>query len=629
MSASKPRVLPLALAPNLALAPYLPLGMIAAYVRAHDAGRLAELYDVHKVRLGGVPAYSLPAVFETVREGPPPVCLLSSYVWNEATNLRAGNRIKNLRPDALVVIGGPEIPRRGGDTEAFLEKHPFIDVAVLGEGEVTTADMLAALGGVLPFDRSRLADVEGIVYRDGERFVRTAPRPRVKDLNVLPSPYLTGEFGPWFDDWGAGVFETNRGCPYGCTYCDWGAATLQKIAAFDLERLRAEIAYLGERRVQSVFIADANFGVLPQDVEIARAFVETNVRTGFPKRVVSNFAKNGGKYLMQVMKILHDGGLLKAGIVALQTTDPVVLKAIRRDNIKTAAYEKLMAFFTEEGIPMSSDILVGLPGQTVDSLEQDLQFCFDWKVFVNAFNTSVMPNAPMSEPAYLEEHGIVVGPDRMVRASKTFTPADLESMKALVYTYAFHIKYGVTRYYLYFLQNDHGVPALRLLRRWLEAASSGDPALPVSTRVYREVFALENRDRHWYFLTWGDEAKFLFDDPTPLYRELHALAEREFGVSVSATELAAIFAAQRAVTPRLEERYPVEAAVEHDVVGYFQQFQRVTNLRQTDTPLRPLRGFGEGTLRAGTPDTRVESIRFYDVATHGEPGWLLASDVGI
>lgn len=49
-------------------------------------------------------------------------------------------------------------------------------------------------------------------------------------MPIFPSPYLTGEFDE-IDParWRSATIETNRGCPYGCTYCDWGSATLSRI----------------------------------------------------------------------------------------------------------------------------------------------------------------------------------------------------------------------------------------------------------------------------------------------------------------------------------------------------------------------------------------------------------------
>ena len=125
------------------------------------------------------------------------------------------------------------MPRAAGPCETFFAQHPYFDVAVRHEGEVTLAEMLneVARSGVGPSDLSRvdLSTVEGLTFRRNGELVRTPDRGRTPDLSIFPSPYTTGEFDHWIDDKSYLPIETNRGCPYGCTFCDWGAATLSKV----------------------------------------------------------------------------------------------------------------------------------------------------------------------------------------------------------------------------------------------------------------------------------------------------------------------------------------------------------------------------------------------------------------
>ena len=626
MSGRKQRVLPLAISEGLETIPYLSLGMLVAYARGHADGALNRVYDIDRVRPVGFDAFPIDDAYDEVARAGDPICLFSLYVWNHEINLRAARHIKEAHPNALIVFGGPDVPRNVGDTEAYMEEHSFIDIAVLGEGELAFADVLERLDGRGLQGLSDLADVASLVYRDGERLVRTAAnRPRVKDLASLPSPYLTDEFEPWFSQINHAILETNRGCPYGCVYCDWGSATLQKITRFTAERVAKEVEYLARNEVQSVFIADANFGVLEQDVEISHHLVKTFQSTGYPAQVVTNFAKSGGKHLMASVKILHEGGLLPVGIVAFQTTDTNVLKTIKRQNIKTGAYEKMMRFFNEENIPISADIMIGLPGQNRDALEHDFQFCFDWKVTANGFLTTMMPNAPMADASYREKHKIEVGEDRIIKSTATATPEDIEYMVALYYAYQFHLKVPISKYFLYFLQADHGVPASALIRRWLDAAIADDPATPLASRVYRSIFKLEERNPHYLIIRWAGNARFLFRDPEAFYEEFLGLAEREFGVRLTSSEKHAMIQAQAAVMPRLRRQYPMKVELEHDFVAYFSQIDRVATLRDPELDIKPLREFQPGTLTVGDEHTFFKHLRFFRFIKHGEMGWEIES----
>ena len=66
------------------------------------------------------------------------------------------------------------------------------------------------------------------------------------DLNEIPSPYLNGMLDEFFEDRWMPVLETNRSCPYRCTFCAWGIGT-QKLMRFSEERVLTEIEYIAER----------------------------------------------------------------------------------------------------------------------------------------------------------------------------------------------------------------------------------------------------------------------------------------------------------------------------------------------------------------------------------------------
>jgi radical SAM superfamily enzyme YgiQ (UPF0313 family) len=594
--------------------------MITAYLRQGEPSELQECYRVGKIRLGGIPGRPMEPVYAEIASLTAPVVLLSSYVWNHDLNMRAAREIRRRNPDAVVIVGGPEIPKWPGESEAFMAANPAVDVAVLGEGEIACAEVLAALASNI----DRLGDVLGLVYRRGEAVVRTGDRERVRDLERLPSPYLSGEFDAWIQDVPMATLETNRGCPYGCTYCDWGSATLQRVAKFNLPRIEREIDYLARSAMEEVFIADANFGMLEQDIDIARALVKARARHGFPRRLYTNFAKNGGRRLMEVISILHKGGLLPTGIVALQTTDPATLKTIQRDNIRTASYEKMMSYFNREGIPMASDLMIGLPGQTVDSFHEDLQFCFDWKISANGNYTSMMPNAPMAEPAYRAEHAIKTDGNSMIASTATFSADDLMFMRTLYLCYQLMVRMALLKYFLYFLQIDHRVPAIDFLRSWLQVAMADDPRFPLAARIYREMLEPASLNGHWPHVTWGEEGAFLFGRLEDFYGEVAALAQAGFGVSLSEKERAAVFTAQAAVMPSTQIRYPRRERLPLDVVGYFRQLRPLSSLRQ-GAELAPLASFGPGELETGSDETVVSSIAMRTMLGHSDRGWELPS----
>src|SRR5262249_45835031 len=154
--------------------------------------------------------------------------------------------------------------------------------------------------------RVDFSPVPGLTFRQNGHLVRTPDRGRTLELAAYPSPYLTGEFDHWVDEKLYIPFETNRGCPYGCTFCDWGAATLSKIGRMSDERIFGEIEFAGRHRVNTIGFCDANFGILPRDVDIVRHVIDVKETYGYPVGVGYTNAKTANPRLTDIIKLLHE-----------------------------------------------------------------------------------------------------------------------------------------------------------------------------------------------------------------------------------------------------------------------------------------------------------------------------------
>ncbi len=379
---------------------YLPysIGMLQAFVegRAADPRRFRFLPPVYKRQ----PIRDIVAQLAGAD-----VAGFSLYVWNAHISLEAARRLKAARPEMLIVFGGPHVPDQ---PEAFLRAHPFIDVAVHNEGERTFLDILEGLPGR---DWQAIPGVS-FIAADG-RYLRTPPRPRMRDLHEAPSPFLTGVFDRLMadhpDETWIGLWETNRGCPFQCTFCDWGSATAAKVTQFDPERLLREVDWFAARRIEFVFCCDANFGILKRDVEIAEYMAATKARVGFPKAFSVQNTKNATERAYLTQKILSDSGLNKGVTLALQSIDPGTLAAIKRDNISLDTYMELQRRFTRDGVETYTDVILGLPGETYDSYVNGVSRIIENGQHnrIQFNNLTILPNAEMGDPAYRAKYGMV------------------------------------------------------------------------------------------------------------------------------------------------------------------------------------------------------------------------------
>jgi len=333
------------------------------------------------------------------------IVFFSTYVWNIRISLEIARRLKLRNPETVIVFGGPQVPDRD---EMFLTTHPFIDIAAHGEGEQTGVFILENLHA------RNWASIPSISFLDdrGVR-VRNPSGARAKDLSLFPSPYLEGVFEPLMEanqsgQWIA-LWETNRGCPFSCTFCDWGSAIASKVYPFEIERLLKEMEWFAQHRIEFIFCCDANFGILSRDIDIATFAANMKKQTGYPKAMSVQATKNATERAYIAQKILSDAGLNKGIDIALQSVDPATLKSIKRDNISTETYQELQRRFSKDNIETYTDLILGLPNETYDSFANAVSAIVENGQHnrIQFNNLSILPNAEMGDPEYQKRYGLL------------------------------------------------------------------------------------------------------------------------------------------------------------------------------------------------------------------------------
>jgi radical SAM superfamily enzyme YgiQ (UPF0313 family) len=339
----------------------------------------------------------------------PDVLAFSTYVWNERYSLEVARRARARFPAAFVLFGGPSVPRSPDRAAAFLRAHPFIDALAFGEGELTFRDILVALDGGAPLDA-----VPGLALRAEARpegALVTPPRGRLADFAATASPYLDGSFDALLAAGAkptAAIVETNRGCPFACTFCDWGQAVASKVHELPLERLHAELAWIAERRIPYIYIVDANFGIRRRDVEIVRELGRLRAETGFPQYVFFHLTKNATERHLEVVLGLRAAGIATHLALSAQDFEPRVLEAVKRDNIRLDRALELRRICHERGIPTFNELILGLPEQTYDSFAASMVKAvtpYPGDAF-QLYLARVLENAEMAAPTERARYGI-------------------------------------------------------------------------------------------------------------------------------------------------------------------------------------------------------------------------------
>ncbi|MBY0274278.1 cobalamin-dependent protein [Candidatus Binatia bacterium] len=331
-----------------------------------------------------------PLTREALAAGIQPVFGLSCYTWNVAEFLTLARTVKRAVPGALVVAGGPHVQR----AEDFLFEDG-IDVVVLGEGETTFTELLDCA------DRSAWGDVDGLAFLtfDGTPH-RTATRARAKELDVFPSALdvleLRGPDGePLYEHV---AYETSRGCPYKCSFCEWGTGAIgTKMFQFSLDRIRSDFDRLVAGGVHDIWLCDSNFGALKDDLEKARMIVDLRARTGLPQTFATSWSKNHNSRVREIVRLMHKNGLLPHYNFALQTLTPLALELSHRTNMRANDYEPVVKELAAEGVPICAELIWGLPGDTLREFETNLDHLLTIFPNVNIFGYTLLPGTEFYE----------------------------------------------------------------------------------------------------------------------------------------------------------------------------------------------------------------------------------------
>jgi len=380
----------------ISFVPYA-FGLLKGYAEQDPV--IADAYRWH-------PPITDPAPVDEVvqRIEDPDLLCLSCYVWNHNQQMAIARKVKARYPDCLVVCGGPHVPDR---PDGFFDRFPSVDVLVHGEGEVPFAQLLTALLHKAP-DFNPLT---GISFKRSGRLITTPKGPRLgKDLPV-PSPYLNGSLDDFLGEPNGNriaLWETNRGCPFACCFCDWGVRTKNQVRLHSLERIAREIAYLSQKKVADVYITDSNFGLFKRDLDIAQMLVDARQRTGYPNRVRIQFAKTSNDTVFAISRLLVESDMLWGTTLSMQSVDTDVLAAVERPHVDIGAYADLKNRYQQHHIPTYTELILGLPEETRESFVDGICRLLEIGMHddIRVFELALLPNAPLSQPGMRKRYGL-------------------------------------------------------------------------------------------------------------------------------------------------------------------------------------------------------------------------------
>ncbi len=321
----------------------------------------------------------------------------SCYIWNMKLVRWLLKELRALRPDAHYLLGGPQVMNHAATYLSDGAQNVYV---CNGEGERTSLAFIRQLGARKP----DLHKVPGLSFWSAGELVTTEAAPRIQNLMDIPSPFLNGVFDG--HEFSFAIMETNRGCPFRCTFCYWGAATNSKVNKFEEERIKNELKWVSEHGYNALMIADANWGLSPRDIALSEYIVECSEENGYPLIVHMAAAKNRPERMAEITEIFVRGGLMVSQPISLQTVNESTLEMVDRKNIREETYIGLQRLLREKRISSYVEMIWPLPGETLTSFKEGLtRLCRSYADTIIVYPQLFLHNTPMY--AQREALGIV------------------------------------------------------------------------------------------------------------------------------------------------------------------------------------------------------------------------------
>jgi len=484
----------------------LNIGYIASYCKK----RFGDLVEIKLFKF-------IKKLEKAILENPPHLLGLSNYVWNHRLGLEMFRLALEQNPQVLTVWGGPNFPADMPSQETFLYKYKEVDAYVPIDGETGFSNIVAKVLelGQGPQLKQKFSQqpIDGCITRDvNGKLQYSNPVIRIAELDEIPSPYLSGFMDEFFDNQLTPMLQTNRGCPFSCTFCTDGSDLVKRVNKFSLDRTRKELEYIAEHvpsNMKNIMISDLNFGMFPRDLEICDYFVELQKKYRYPEQIQTTTGKNNKTKIIQSVKQLS--GTLRLSM-SVQSMDQQVLTNVRRDNISLDHMLAIAPAIKEANLGTDSEVIIGLPGETYQSHVKTLRDLTRAQMdHIMVFNCMMLNGAELSTPESRKKFDLktkfrvlvrdftklssgknVVEAEEVLIASDSMTFDEYVKLRALDYS-VYMINIGVVFAPLLKFLRQQNVDVFDVPLRMLEES---DKHSPVIAKIYQD-FKNETRGELW------------------------------------------------------------------------------------------------------------------------------------
>lgn len=353
---------------------------------------LASDYEIEIVSAAEANVLGDRGLVESILARRPWLVGFTCYLWNIDRSLWIAEQLKAARPELQILLGGPEITA----DNAWVLEQAAIDYAAIGEGEQTFCELLAALRSSsaprMPIDGLYVA----AEHRGMTSGARTARLPNFRrplpDLNEISSPYLAGILDA--ADEQMLLLETIRGCVFKCKFCYY-PKSYDSLYFLSAEKILANLEHARRRGAREVVLLDPTLNQKRDFNAFLRLLAQAN-----PERQFTFFGELRAEGITsETARLLREANFTEVEI-GLQSVDPVAQELMdRKNNMK--AFERGVRAMLDAGLEVKVDLIIGLPGDTVDSVRRGLDYLCSSRLYssIQAFNLAILPGTAFRQEA--------------------------------------------------------------------------------------------------------------------------------------------------------------------------------------------------------------------------------------
>ncbi len=339
----------------------------------------------------------------------PDVLCFSCYIWNIENILLLIRDLKQILPNTIIVLGGPEVSYEASE---LIDENPGIDVIIRGEGEMALKELLTCMR-----HGWSLNDVRGIVYRQGGEIVSTPEQPLLKNLDHIPSPY-DGDLSKYKNK--IIYYESSRGCPFNCAYCL--SAVQPGVRYFSLERVKKDLARIIKSGCREIKFVDRTFNCNEKRAQsIMKYILEQEPSCRIHLEICADLISSDFMaFLLQI----------PAGIFAfeigVQSTKPETLEAVNRSCNWQRLYDNVHKLQENDNIHLHLDLIAGLPFETYHDFSRSFNNVFNLKAdHIQLGLLKMLKGAPLREQAGNFDYVFQNHPPYQVLSSKYISYSEI------------------------------------------------------------------------------------------------------------------------------------------------------------------------------------------------------------